>query len=94
MDLQAILIELAEEHLDSMRRVPWDAHARSIRRRWPASAGETFGCEIDGIYFDIGDNARWVDALDGDILLIAHATNPDGVNPERVERSVIIPRPA
>lgn len=93
MDIQATLVELAEGHLDTMRRVPWNAFAKSIPRCWPASAGETFGCEIDETYFDIGDTARWVDFPDGDILLTAHATANCGAGPERVERSAVIARP-
>lgn len=94
MDVHATLIELAEDHLETMRRIPWDAFAKSIRRRWPASAGETFGCEIDGTYFDIGDDARWVGAPDGDILLIAHAAAPNVGSCDRVERTAVISRPA
>jgi hypothetical protein len=77
-----------------MRAVPWNSFAQSIHRRWPASAGETFGCEVDGVYFDIGDNASWANAVDGDILLIAHATAPHQTGRPRVERSALIPRPA
>jgi hypothetical protein len=92
VDLQATLVELAEDHLDTMRGVPWNAHAKSIRARWPATAGETFGCEVDDVYFDVGDNARWVDEPDGDILLTAHASAPTLDGAPRVERAVIIPR--
>ena len=92
MDLQATLIELAEDHLDTMRGVPWTAFAHGLRPR-STRDGETFGCEINGIYFDIGDNVRWMSKAGGDILLTCHATAPNQAAAASVERSTVIARP-
>ena len=92
-DLQATLARMAEEHLAQMGCVPWDALAKSIRARASATTGETFGCGAEGVYVDLGDNARWIDEIGGDILLTAHAAAPDQVDGARVERSMLIPRP-
>ena len=96
MDIEAKLAELAEEHLAQMAKVSWDAYAGAIRKREPISAGETFGCEIDGIYFDIGDRAEWTGERDGDIRLTAFACTDPGLkeNERCVERSALIKKPA
>ena len=90
MDIHSVLAELAEEHLVSMSTVPWASHAKSIHARAPRRAGETFGCEIDGTYFDVGDHADWQSGPDGDIVLTAFAATEHN-GPHRVERSKIIP---
>jgi hypothetical protein len=71
-----ILRKLAEEHLESMASVPWADQARSIsNQRFPdLPAGGTFGCTIDGRYYDVGDYIVWADQPNGDIRLISHAT--------------------
>jgi hypothetical protein len=89
MDIEAKLVELAEEHLTRMGKVPWDDFAASIRRREPAKAGETFGCVIEGIYFDIGDNADWAGEKEGDIRLTTFATTGS----KSVERAALLRKP-
>ena len=86
MATQATLLELAEEHLKRMVAVPWATSAASIAE---GKAGETFGCEVDGRYFDVGDRAKWMDKPNGDILLICHAGTADGC---RIERQSVIRR--
>ena len=89
MDIAAVLAQIAEEELESMAAVPWASYARLIHERAPRTAGETYGCEIEGIYFDVGDLATWKDAVNGDIVLTCFAaTDCDG--PQRAERSAII----
>ncbi|MER9351488.1 hypothetical protein, partial [Mesorhizobium sp. M0227] len=67
---------------------------QNMKRSRPA--GDTFGFKVDGIYFDVGDSAGWLDRQDGDILLTAFVTafpdpnNEDGI---REERSVVVKRP-
>ena len=70
------LVELAEEHLHSMAKVPWAAYARSIRERAAEGrpAGDTYGCVIDGRYYDVGDSESWLDQEGGDIRLVSFAT--------------------
>jgi len=91
MTIETTLIELAEEHLQRMAAVPWNSFCASILG---GKAGETFGCEVDGVYFDVGDQASWLDQPDGDILLKAHASTDRADGPPiRVERDTIIRRP-
>lgn len=92
MNRERILIALAEEHLQRMSDVPWHSYCASILR---AKAGETFGCEVDGVYFDVGLQVRWLDQPRGDILLKAHAST-DGADGRamRLNRDTIIHRPA
>ena len=92
MAVAETLVELAEEHLRRMAAVPWAAYAKSLRQ---GKAGETFGCEVGGRYFDVGDQASWLEHPEGDIRLIAHATAEGrDLDPteHRVEREAIIRR--
>ena len=77
-----------------MSAAPWESFAKSIHRQSPRTIGETFGCEVNGQYVDLGDGAQWAQEIDGDILLIAHAAaaTPAGVE-HRAERSTVIVRP-
>jgi len=88
--IETTLIQLAEEHLQRMAALPWSSYCAAIVR---GKAGETFGCEVDGVYFDVGDQARWLDQPDGDVLLMAHAST-EGAHGQamRVERDTIIRR--
>jgi hypothetical protein len=70
MSVNETLVELAEERLTQMAPAPWSAFAAAIRKGKP---GETFGCEVDGRYFDVGDQARWLEGPEGDILLVCYA---------------------
>lgn len=91
MNREGILSALAEEHLQRMAGVPWHSYCASILR---GKAGETFGCQVDGVYFDVGDQASWLDQPHGDVLLKAHAST-DGADGRAmsVERDTIIRRP-
>lgn len=92
--IRRMLERFAEEHLQTMARVPWSAYAESIQRMAPRPAGETFGCEESGIYFDIGDTATWLTTPGGDVHLVAHAAcYPDGGAAQRTECSTVIRRP-
>jgi hypothetical protein len=71
MNILAVLAELADEHLARMADVPWASYADLIRERAPRAAGETFGCEVDGVYFDVGVSVAWKNIDDGDVLLTA-----------------------
>ena len=55
IDIAASLEALAREHLSHMATLPWSVYAEAIAKRSPLPAGETFGCEIEGDYFDVGD---------------------------------------
>ncbi|MER9605770.1 hypothetical protein [Mesorhizobium sp. M0239] len=96
MDIKARLTQEVQECLDRISSFSWDVHAQAIRKRYPRPAGDTFGFKVDGIYFDVGDSAGWLDRQDGDILLTAFVTafpdpnNEDGI---REERSVVVKRP-
>lgn len=92
MDIPAMLAEIADEELMRMSAVSWASYADFIHERAPRRAGETYGCEIEGIYFDVGVYAVWQNVPDGDIVLTTFAaTDHDG--PQRVERSAVIPQP-
>ena len=91
MDISTVLAKIADEELERMSAVPWASYAKLIHERAPRRAGETYGCEIDGIYFDVGDYAVWQSVPDGDIVLTTFAAT-DHNGPQRVERSTIIPR--
>jgi hypothetical protein len=80
-DIGATLVELADEHLARMGALPWAALAKSMAQ---GRTGETFGCEIDGCYFDVGDSIKWAHIAGGDILLTAFAQASDGRRVERV----------
>ena len=86
MTIDKTLVDLAEEHLKRMAAVPWAAFADSISK---GKAGETFGCEVDGRYFDVGDQASWLEAPEGDVLLVCHAATGGA---DRVERRAVIRR--
>lgn len=93
MDIAGTLLELAEDHLERMAAVPWADFAKSIHE---GKSGETFGCEVDGRYFDLGDQATWLDQPGGDIRLIARASTDlpaDFDAPSCIERQKIIRRP-
>ena len=91
MDIAALLAEMADEELRRMAAVPWASYAKLIHERAPRSAGETYGCEVEGIYFDIGVCAVWQSYVDGNIVLTTFAaTDHDGA--QRVERSTVIPK--
>ncbi len=87
MSITETLTELAEEHLARMATVSWADFAACLRN---GRAGETFGCEVDGRYFDVGDQACWLDRPEGDILLVCHAAVGDT---SRAERQTVIRRP-
>jgi hypothetical protein len=92
MNVLAVLADLADEHLVRMAGVPWASYADLIRERAPRGAGETFGCEVDGVYFDVGVGVAWESIADGDVLLTAYACT-DFEGRRRVERTTIVRRP-
>ncbi len=90
------LAELAEEHLRSMATVPWAAYARSIRERAAEGrpGGDTFGCVVDGRYYDVGDSESWLDEEGGEIKLVAFATTygaDDEIEAEETRETVVRP---
>jgi hypothetical protein len=95
MDIKARLTKELDECLSRISSFPWDVHAQAIRKRQPLPAGETFGFTEDGVYFDVGDSASWLDGPDGDILLTASVTAFPGQNYDngiREERSLVLKR--
>jgi hypothetical protein len=95
MEVEATLIELAEEHLARMAKVSWSEYAAAIRKRAPGNAGDTFGCEVEGVYFDVGDIERWAKKAGGDVLLTAFATTGNDAGTSRtVERTLVIAKPS
>ena len=93
------LAELAEEHLKTMSGVLWSAYADGIAERASEGrpAGDTFGCTVDGRYYDVGDSQSWIGEEGGDIRLVSYATtyvSPDSDVGETVSREVVIRRPA
>ncbi len=94
MDARKVLGKIADDELARMSGVPWDSYARLIYERAPRPAGETYGCDVDGAYVDVGVRAVWADAPDGDIILTAFASMESGFDgPLRVERTATISHP-
>ncbi|WP_257549956.1 hypothetical protein [Sphingopyxis sp. DBS4] len=91
--VRSLVKQFATEHMHQMQNVPWDAFAKHLRERFPRSGGETFGCEEDGQYFDIGDKVEWVSELDGDIRLTAFARADCNGNSIFEELSTVIGKP-
>ena len=91
------LADLAESHLQAMSGVPWASYAEGIAERAAQGrpAGDTFGCTIDGRYYDVGDSQMWVNEEGGDIRLVSFATtyaSDEDDEGQTVERETIIPR--
>jgi hypothetical protein len=96
MDIKARLAKEAQDCLQRITSLSWDVHAAAIRRRAPRPAGDTFGFAEEGVYFDVGDSAEWLDKPEGDILLKAFVVAfPDPSHEEGIgeERSAILKRP-
>lgn len=83
MNLELTLATLADEHLEKMSSVGWYNYAKALNEK---RRGETFGCEIDGIYFDVGDKFEWEVQTGGPIRLTAFAYTSE----QRIERSIIL----
>lgn len=92
MDRAARLEQLADEHLQVMGGLGWDIWARAIRDRHPRPAGETFGFEEDGVYFDLADSYAWAGDPGGDIIQTIEASDLAGNSAKRVRR-IQGPRP-
>ncbi|GAA2846199.1 hypothetical protein GCM10010836_45960 [Aminobacter aminovorans] len=95
MNIAARLAKETQDCLDRITSFPWDVHAAAIRRRAPFPVGDTFGFSEDGVYFDVGDSAEWLNEPDGDILLKAFVVafpDPSADDGIREERSVILKR--
>lgn len=84
------LEELADEHLALMGGSDWLSAAQAIRARHPRPAGETYGFEEDGRYYELSDSYSWVAEPDGDILQVIEAFDAD-LN--SVSRTRVIARP-
>lgn len=96
MDIAARLTKGTQDCFQRITSLSWDVHAAAIRRRAPRLAGDTYGFSEDGVYFDVGDTAEWLDKPDGDILLKAFVVafpDPSGEDGIREELSVILKRP-
>ncbi|WP_143749666.1 hypothetical protein [Mesorhizobium sp. WSM3879] len=96
MDIAARLTEETRKCLERITSLSWDVHAAAIRRRAPRPAGDTYGFSEDGVYFDVGDTAEWLDKPDGDILLKAFVVafpDPSSEDGIREELYVILKRP-
>ena len=83
MNLESTLAMLADEHLEKMSAVGWHNYANTLNS---GGHGETFGCEVGGVYFDVGDKFEWEAQRGGPIRLMAFAY----AQGERAERSVIL----
>ena len=83
MSIETVLARLAEEHLRTMAALGWTTYAASLLK---GGHGETFGCTVDDVYFDVGDRFEWVGAVGGPIRLIASAYSAD----KSVERDVVL----
>lgn len=83
VNLQSTLEMLASEHLERMVAVGWHELAEALNNN---GHGETFGCEVDGVYCDVGDSFRWEGCAGGPIRLNAHAT----AQGQTVERSRVL----
>ena len=83
MSLQSTLAMLADEHLERMSSVGWQNYAEALDKK---RHGETFGCELDGVYFDVGDKFEWDGQSGGPIRLTAFAY----AQGQRAERSVVL----
>ncbi|NLR40061.1 hypothetical protein [Novosphingobium sp. ERW19] len=88
-----MIAQFAAEHLEQMKGVDWASFSRHLKDRFPRTGGETFGCEEDGQYFDVGDNVAWVAEVDGDILLTAFAATQLNGQEIKDARSIVIQRP-
>jgi hypothetical protein len=64
--IETVLAVMADEHLATMANVGWANASESLRK---GGHGETFGCEVDGVYCDIGDSIEWVAHPGGPIRL-------------------------
>ncbi|RUW61574.1 hypothetical protein [Mesorhizobium sp. M7A.F.Ca.US.008.03.1.1] len=96
MDIAARLTQETRECLERITSLSWDVHAAAIRRRSPRPAGDTYGFSDDGVYFDVGDSAEWLDKPEGDILLKAFVVafpQPSDDEGIREEQSAILKRP-
>jgi hypothetical protein len=96
MDVAARLAKETQDCLQRITSFSWDVHAAAIHRRAPLPAGDTFGFSKDGVYFDVGDSAEWLNEPEGDILLKAFVVafpDPSAEDGIREERSVILKRP-
>jgi hypothetical protein len=80
VNIQATLEILAQEHLDRMAAIGWKAWADTLLSH---GHGEAFSCEVEGVYFDVGDKVSWLNHEGGDIRLTGFASAEDGKSAER-----------